>query len=154
MERYHVDRLGLASVCAGCRAVLIVADRSTACTAASRPFYSDSEDVGRASRSGDMDNGIEVRFEYEGMTLVCDDEAFVRVRDIIVTEATVADAIARRPDESSVRFISVRQASAESTSQGPRWIELVPTILASCFSGVVFIVGLVTIVQWVMRQLS
>jgi hypothetical protein len=101
-----------------------------------------------------MDNGIEVRFEYEGMTLVCDDEAFVRIRNLIAAEATLADAIARRPDASSVRFIRVHQASAESTPQGPRWIELVPAILASCLSDVVFIVGLVTIVQWVMRQLA
>ena len=101
-----------------------------------------------------MDNGIEVRFEYEGMTLVCDDEAFVRVRDLIAAEATVADALARRPDASSVRFIWVHQASAASPSQGPRWIEWALAILASCFSGVVFIVGFVTIVQWVMRQLT
>jgi hypothetical protein len=101
-----------------------------------------------------MDNGIEVRFEYVGMTLVCDDEAFVRVRDLIAAEATVADALARRPDASSVRFIWVCQPSAESTAQGPPWIQFVLTILASCFSGFVFIVGLVTIVQWVMRQLT
>ena len=101
-----------------------------------------------------MDNGIEVRFEYVGMTLVCDDEAFVRVRDLIAAEATVADAIARRSDASSVRFIWVHQASAETTSQGPRWIELVLAVLASCLSGVVFIVGFVTIVQWVMRHLT
>jgi hypothetical protein len=101
-----------------------------------------------------MDNGIEVRFEYGGMTLVCDDEAFVRVRDRIATEPTIADVIAQRPDASSARFIRVHQASAEAPSQGPGWIELVPAILASCFSGVVFIVGLVTIVQWVMRQLT
>jgi hypothetical protein len=101
-----------------------------------------------------MDNGIEVRFEYGGMTLICDDEAFVRVRHLIVTEATVADAIARRSDASSVRFIRVHQASAESPPQGPRWIELVPAILASCFSGVVFVVEFVTIVKWVMRQLT
>ena len=99
-----------------------------------------------------MVNGIEVRFEYGGMSLICDDVALARLGEHICGEASVAEVIGGVSEGSSVRFISVRPP--DPISHGPTWIELIPTILASCFSGVVFIVGLVTIIQWAMRQLG
>jgi hypothetical protein len=98
-----------------------------------------------------MGNGIEVRFEYGGMSLICDDAALARLREHICGEASVAEVIGGAPAASSVRFISV--LPPEPASRGPSWIELVPTILASCLSGVIFIVGLVTMIRWAMRQL-
>jgi hypothetical protein len=99
-----------------------------------------------------MVNGIDVRFEYGGMNLICDDAALVRLREHICREASVAEVIGGASEASGVRFIRVHPPAP--ASQGPTWIELIPTILASCFSGVVFIVGLVTIVQWAMRHLG
>ena len=96
-----------------------------------------------------MGNGIEVRFEYGGMSLICDDAALARLREHICGEASVAEVIGGASEASRVRFISVRPPAP--ASQGPSWIDLLPTILASCFSGVVFIVGLVTIIRWAMR---
>ncbi len=99
-----------------------------------------------------MVNGIEVRFEYGGIQLICDDAALARLREHICREASVAEVIGGASEVSSVRFISVGPPAP--ASQGPTWIELIPTILASCFSGMVFIVGLVTIVQWAMQHLG
>lgn len=99
-----------------------------------------------------MGNGIEVRFEYDRMSLICDDAALARLREHICGEASVAEVIAGASEASSVRFILVRPPAP--ASRGPTWAELVPTILAGCFSGVVFIVGLVTIIQWAMRQFA
>jgi hypothetical protein len=99
-----------------------------------------------------MANGIEVRFEYGGMNLICDDAALARLREHICGEASVAEAIAGASEASNVRFISVRPPAL--ASRGPSWLELVPTILASCLSGVVFVVGLVTVIRWIMQQLA
>jgi hypothetical protein len=99
-----------------------------------------------------MGNGIEVRFEYGGMNLICDDAALARLREHICGEASVAEAVGGASEASSVRFISVRPPAP--ASQGHSWLELVPTILAGCLSSVVFIVGLVTIIRWVMKQLA
>jgi hypothetical protein len=99
-----------------------------------------------------MGNGIEVRFEYGGMSLICDDTALARIREHICREESVAEVIGSASEVSGVRFISVRPPVPES--QGPSWLELVPTILASALSGVVFVVGLVTIIRWAMRQLA
>jgi hypothetical protein len=101
-----------------------------------------------------MGNGIEVRFKYGGMNLICDDAALARLLEHICKEASVAEAIGEATEASNVRFISVRPAAEESASHGTRWIELVPAILGSCISGVVFIMGLITIIQWAMRLLA
>jgi len=101
-----------------------------------------------------MGNGIDVRFEYGGMSLVCDEEAFGRLREIIATEVDLTDAVPGRRHASNVQFISVSRISAERRSKGLRWIELVQLALASCVSGTVFIVGVVTIFQWIIRKLA
>jgi hypothetical protein len=98
-----------------------------------------------------MGNGIEVLFEYDGMRLICDDEAIARLYEHICGEASVAEVIGKASKPSSVRFIWVCQPLDDSASKGPRWFVLVPGILAGCVSLVVNIVGIVTIYQWVMR---
>jgi hypothetical protein len=99
-----------------------------------------------------MRHSIEVRFEYGGMSLICDDAALARLREHICREASVAEVIEAAPYVSSVRFITIGQPAPPS--QGPGWLALVPTILASALSGIVFIVGLVTIVRWAFQQLA
>jgi hypothetical protein len=99
-----------------------------------------------------MRHGIEIRFEYGGMSLICDDTALARLREHICRETSVAEVIETAPHVSSVRFISISQPA--SPSQGPGWLALVPTILACALSSIVFIVGLVTVVRWVFRQLA
>jgi hypothetical protein len=99
-----------------------------------------------------MRDGIEVRFEYGGMRLTCDDAEFARLREYICGEASVAEAIVGALEVSRVRFISIDLPAPPS--QGPSWLALAPTILASVLSSVVFIVGLVTIVRWAIRQLA
>jgi hypothetical protein len=99
-----------------------------------------------------MDNGIEVRFKYGGMRLICDDAALARLREYICREASVAEVIGAATDVSSLRFISV--GPLRPPSQGPSWLTLVSTILAAALSGAVYIVGLVTIIRWAMRQLA
>jgi hypothetical protein len=94
-----------------------------------------------------MVDGIEVHFEYGGMSLICDDAALARLYEHICQEATVSELLGQVPRASGVRFISVGPPTPPS--RGPRWIELIPTILASCVSGVVFVVGFVTIIRWV-----
>jgi hypothetical protein len=99
-----------------------------------------------------MRNGIEVRIEYGGMSLICDDAALARLREHICRDASVAEVIEAARDVSSLRFISIGQPAPPS--QGPGWLELVPAIFASALSSVVFIVGIVTIVRWAFRQLA
>src|SRR6187455_1865988 len=100
-----------------------------------------------------MGDGIEVRFEYDGMHVFCDDAAIARLYEHICGEASIAEVLDKASRPGSVQFISVRQPLDEPAAKSPRWFELVPVILVSCFSLVVFIVGLVTIYQWAMRQL-
>jgi hypothetical protein len=99
-----------------------------------------------------MVNGIEVHFEYGGMSLTCDDATLARLYEHICHEASVSEVLGQTPRASGVRFILVRPPTTES--RGPRWIELIPTILASCVSGAVFVVGFVTIIQWAVRHLG
>jgi hypothetical protein len=98
-----------------------------------------------------MSGGIEARFEYGGMSLICDEAAFARIREHILSEATVAEVIEDASEASGVRFISVRPPTDETALRrsGRAW--LIPTILATCFSAVVTIAGLLAIIQWVMR---
>ena len=99
-----------------------------------------------------MASGIDVRFEYGGMSLICDDAALARLYEHICQEASVTEVLGQTPRAGGVRFISVRTPAP--ASRGPRWIELVPTILASCVSGMVWVVGLVTVIQWAARHLG
>jgi hypothetical protein len=99
-----------------------------------------------------MVNGIEVHFEYGGMSLICDDAALARLYEHICQEASVSEVLGQAPRASGVRFISVGPPA--HASRGPGWIELIPTMLATCVSGVVFVVGFVTIIQWAVRHLG
>jgi hypothetical protein len=101
-----------------------------------------------------MSNGIEVRFKYGGMCLICDELALARLGEYIRREASVAEAIGNASEASNLRYISVRPLANESDSHGPRWISLLPVILPSCVSSVVFIVGLVSIIRWSLRLLG
>jgi hypothetical protein len=99
-----------------------------------------------------MVNGIEVHFEYGGMSLICDDAALARLYEHICQEASVSEVLGQIPRASGVRFISVGLPAP--APRGSRLIELIPTILATCVSGVVFVVGCVTIVQLALRHLG
>jgi hypothetical protein len=99
-----------------------------------------------------MGDGIKVRFEYGGVRLICDDAALARLYEHIGKEASVAEVLGRAWRPCSVRFVSVGPPAP--ASPGIRWVDLVTIALAGGFSGVVFIVGPVTIIQWAMRQLT
>jgi hypothetical protein len=99
-----------------------------------------------------MANGIEVRFRYGRMNLICDDAALARLREHICGEASVAEIIGGAFEASSVRAISVRPPDPEP--QGPNWTWLICNILAGSLSGVALIVGYYTIIRWVMHQFA
>jgi hypothetical protein len=101
-----------------------------------------------------MGNGIEVRFEYGGMWLICDEEALVRIRDHICKEASVADAIGRSSEARGVQFIWVTPPVDESAGERLRWFNVIPIILVNCIMIPVWITGFVTVFRWVMRQIA
>jgi hypothetical protein len=101
-----------------------------------------------------MGNGIEVRFEYGGMRLICDDDALVRLREHICKETSVAEAIGGVSEASSVRFISVRPQVVESASPGIPWYKFIPAVIVNCLMIPVWIAGFVTVFRWIMRQLA
>jgi hypothetical protein len=101
-------------------------------------------------------NGIEVSFEYGGLTLACDRVVFARLCALIRAEAGVVDPSSGPVTEPGVKFVRVIPASASSESAPPRlgWGSLIMTLIACCFSGAVYITGLVVIIQWLMRRFA
>ncbi len=104
---------------------------------------------------GIMRNGITATFEYDGLRLTCDEERFARLRDLICKEAAVALAKDGRVSENpGIKFISIRRPSDDSASGGAGWLGLVPAVVAGCLSSAVSVVGVVTIVGWLMRLVA
>jgi hypothetical protein len=100
-----------------------------------------------------MPKSVEASFQYGGLMLKCDDEAFARLRDLIYAEPCVEEAIASMPDRLGMRFISVGHPIPENAdeSRRPRVHTLIPTIIVSAISGVALIIGYVAIARWLFR---
>lgn len=102
-----------------------------------------------------MTHSIETRYEYGGLVVTCDEEAFARIRNHVLADPSVAEALGNSVDRLSVRFLRVSTPPpAESTSHGPSWLALLPTIVASGLSGSALIVGYITIARWLMRLIA
>ncbi len=101
-----------------------------------------------------MGNGIEVRFKYGGTNVICDDAALARLREHICSEASVAEAIGNASEATGARFITVRPPADQSASKGPGWYAVIATVVAGSVSGVVYVVGFVTIIRWAMRLVA
>jgi hypothetical protein len=101
-----------------------------------------------------MTISIEARCEYGGLRLTCDEETFARIRDYLLAEPSIAEAIADGRETLGARFITVRPPPAEIDSRGRSWLSLLMTIAAVGFSGVPLIVGYFTIARWLMRLIA
>lgn len=65
-----------------------------------------------------MANGVTANFEYGVLSLICDEETLAHLRNLICTEAAVADAIGSvRVDTSGMRSISIDLPPPPSDSQ-------------------------------------
>jgi hypothetical protein len=99
-------------------------------------------------------NSVEVSLQYGGLTLTCDQAEFARLCGLIRAEAPIADLSSASATEPGIKFVRIIPASASSESGPPRpeWGSLVMTLIACCLSGVVYVTGLVTIIQWLVRR--
>ncbi len=100
-------------------------------------------------------NEIEVRFhEYGVMRLICGDDALMRLREHICNEPSVAEALAGTSEASRARFISIGPPVEEPVRPRLRWFQVLPIALVNCVIIPAWIVGLVTIYQWFIKQLA
>jgi hypothetical protein len=101
--------------------------------------------------------GLDVRWDHFGrMIIVCDEEAFARLRDRLGMEPAIAESLAQRAASGEVRSILVLSESVQfaPSGQGSRPYEFVPCILAGLISSAALIVGYVTIIRWIIWQLT
>jgi hypothetical protein len=102
-----------------------------------------------------MGNGVEAHFDYGGLLLTCDNEAFARLCAFICAEPSVADAIGGRAAFNELRFISVRHPSAaERSPAGLHWPSLIGLVIVGVISGTATIVGLITIARWLIGLIA
>jgi hypothetical protein len=102
-----------------------------------------------------MADGTETRCDYGGLVVTCDEEAFARIRNHVLAEPSVAEALGNSVDPLSVRFLRVSSpAPAEKVSRDLSWLAMLPTIVASGLSGSALIVGYITIVRWLVRLIA
>jgi hypothetical protein len=97
-----------------------------------------------------MISGIEASSKYGGLTLTCDEAAFARLCNTIREAADVADVTCEPAAKPIVNFIRVVRVSteSESASRRPAWISVIMTVIGTCLSGVVYVAGLVAIIDW------
>jgi hypothetical protein len=100
---------------------------------------------------------IEVVFrkDYGSLTLTCDDEAFARIRDRILSEVRAAEIRMMRVDD--IRSIRIgRIPDPRDITPGPfsRVRDVICLILGACFSTLIHVVGIVVIVQWILKRIS
>ncbi len=96
-----------------------------------------------------MGNGVEAQCNYDGLTLTCGDAAFDRIRDLLYAELSVAEALGHGAELDTLRFIRISRPPREASNRSRfDWLVWIPTIIASCTSGVITVVGLITIARW------
>jgi len=102
-----------------------------------------------------MGDGVQANFDYGGLFLNCDDEAFKRVCAFICAEPSVARAIGGRAPPNELRFLSVRHGPApECVSEGPPWSGFIGLVIVGCLSGALTLVGLITIARWLIGLIA
>lgn len=97
---------------------------------------------------------LEICSRYGGLLLTCNEETFARISTHILTDPSVIEKITNSHEHANLRFISIRMPPVKEPSPRFGWLTLIPTIVASGFSGVVFLVGIVTIAQWMTRLIA
>jgi hypothetical protein len=98
-----------------------------------------------------MTERIEIHFDAdEGhLRLDCGEEEFLRVRDLIISEAVTGDRLDAFVD--GIRCILVRRNAAVQDTKSPRFrrgIRVLLVWLALGLSVAVWVVGLVTVIWW------
>lgn len=103
-----------------------------------------------------MNPDIEARLDgYGRLVLTCNEREYARLRDLVCEEAAVRPIIDALPGDKTIGVVVIAASvGGEQLRKVPRWLELVPCLLAGCVSGVATIVGFVVITQWIMRQLA
>ncbi len=105
----------------------------------------------------DRRDAIEIHFEetYGQLCLNCDDETFARLRDLILYEARTDDIVsAREQDIRSIWVGRILEAREDAPSRRLRVGEVISLILAMCISGLIYVVGIVVIVKWILTRIS
>jgi hypothetical protein len=106
-----------------------------------------------AGRSGVIE--VVFRRDYGSLALTCDDEAFARIRDRILSEVGAAEIRIVPVDD--IRSIRVgRIPDPREITPGPlsRVRDVICLILGACFSTLIHVVGIAVIVQWVLKRIS
>lgn len=96
------------------------------------------------------DGGIQARREYGGLVLLCDEPSFRHILTVVQDAAGSARYTGAPPTAAEMRYISIRLAAAECEPQRNRlgfW-SLAHVIFAGGASATIFVVGVITIVQW------
>jgi hypothetical protein len=84
---------------------------------------------------------VEVRNEYGGVSVVCDDDSFARVHAAVRHEVggdTCADA----------RFISIRRVSCEGKAPRFTWWLLANVVVCVTVSGAIQVFGVIGLYKW------
>jgi hypothetical protein len=108
-------------------------------------------------RGDDRSGVIEVVFRknYGSLALTCDDEAFARIRDRILSEVVTDNVRTARVE--ALRSVHVgRIPDPRDLTPGPfrRVRDVICLILCACFSIPIHVVGIVVIVRWILERIS